>query len=99
LLGNDIDGKADQAFGIVVESYVDARREQPEVRIEPSNLQIDRNKFLGSMNASYEIAHNTPSPRPNQETLRAGDSWFDPILGKPIFWSGVEWVDALGNKS
>ena len=35
--------------------------------------------------------------RPSLTTENKGYTMFDDVLGKPIWWNGEEWVDALGN--
>ena len=37
------------------------------------------------------------SDRPTEPTV--GQKYFDTDLGKPIYWNGTEWVDALGNSA
>jgi membrane-associated protease RseP (regulator of RpoE activity) len=40
-------------------------------------------------------ASGTTSGRPI-EKLQVGQYYFDTTLGTPIYWNGVEWVNALG---
>jgi len=40
-------------------------------------------------------AFGTTSNRPI-ERLQVGQYYFDTTLGTPIYWNGVEWVNALG---
>jgi hypothetical protein len=40
-------------------------------------------------------ASGTTSDRPI-ERLQVGQYYFDTTLGTPIYWNGVEWVNALG---
>lgn len=49
----------------------------------------------GTTNAN--IKHRgTTAERPTEGML-AGFIYFDTTIGKPIWWSGEDWVDALGN--
>ncbi len=38
------------------------------------------------------------SSRPTGAMLKIGMHYFDTTIGKPIYWNGSNWVDALGNK-
>jgi len=40
-------------------------------------------------------ASGTTANRPT-ENLQVGQYYFDTTLGTPIYWNGVEWVNALG---
>ena len=49
----------------------------------------------GTTNAS--IKHRGTTEERPTEGMLAGFIYFDTTLGKPIWWAGEGWVDALGN--
>lgn len=49
----------------------------------------------GSTNAN--IKHRGTSAERPTDGMLAGFMYFDITIGKPIWWSGEGWVDALGN--
>lgn len=54
----------------------------------PTQGVIDVNPYVQPVIA--DVTANRPT------IYRVGDTWFDTTLGKPIWWTGTEWVDATG---
>lgn len=48
-------------------------------------------------NAIYIVDKCTSTGRPELTAGEAGVTYFDTDLGKPIWWNGSAWVDAMGN--
>jgi hypothetical protein len=51
---------------------------------------------LDSFNLNVTVPNFGPSSDRPTEGLLVGQVYFDTTLGFPIWWNGVEWIDALG---
>jgi len=52
---------------------------------------------LSVVNRKFVTLNGTTALRPTSPIT--GQSYFDTTLGKPIWWDGVEWVDATGSSA
>ena len=68
--------------------------------LSPPAINADNlNKIEQGIADAHDLIENltlggTTEQRP--DTPKLGQSYFDTTLGKPIWWTGSNWVDALG---
>lgn len=66
---------------------------------KPSDTKlVDYNTWTYSLTAPTLSGKSSDRPKYTNETWCRGMYFFDTDLGKPIWWTGEKWVDALGNK-
>ena len=78
----------------------------PDVEDAVRRENIGASGFIDvSKNLRYLYSENYPDkgnsrerPRFKNGSLMKGFQFFDTSLGKPIWWDGVNWVDAVGNR-
>ena len=53
-------------------------------------------RFFRVITEKY-FPNGSTSNRPSASDINTGYMYFDTSKGKPIWWNGVAWVDAMGN--
>lgn len=95
LLENRLDGL--QLKQVTSEEYNDIEQEDGTLYVITDAIDIDMNVYLTKENLEERISEPATSDnRPASPAL--GQCYFDTTLGKPIWFDGTNWVDALGSK-
>ncbi len=95
LLENRLDGL--QLKQVTSEEYNNVEQEDGVLYVITDAIDIDMNAYLTKDNLEERISEPATSDnRPAAPAL--GQCYFDTTLGKPIWFDGTDWVDALGSK-
>lgn len=66
---------------------------------KPSDSKlVDYNNWTYSFTTPSLSGKSSERPKYTNETWCKGRYYFDTDLGKPIWWTGEKWVDAMGNR-
>lgn len=74
--------------------YIHIERSQMEIFKGQDTLKRSDANFYN--NFSNFVQSGTSAQRPNNVYM-IGTQYFDTTIGKPIYWTGTEWVDCNGN--
>lgn len=74
-----------------------------DIGIDGSNRLVYRAKYQNNWSRFFRVIsekyfpNGSTSSRPSASDINVGYMYFDTSKGKPIWWNGVAWVDAMGN--